>query len=620
MANLDPSTTRDLDSLGVANPFRTYSNIIYPRTMDEILQWAEWLWNRHGIYTMAIKRSIRYFLNELELYGDDLSVDQRKAYSLQLHRDFNILETAGLIGDDLIGFGNSFSSITLPIKRSIQCQECAMTRVLDKLEPDEGYTFEEWEFHSKCPSCGYSGVHTRLDTPDKSDLHGLRVIRWDPRDVQIDFCRLSGDREYYLKVDGNSAGKIKDGDHLHLCTVPWEFIEAVKEDELFKFNPKTFRHLEIATPAGSYRKNEGWGIPYFMSCFSQVVQLQMLERFDEAIAADFIVPLRYLTPGVSKAGLDPLQTFGMGNFMGNVKKMIKEHKNDPTHWGLLPAPVEYHVAGGEGAQLQQVEQIERRIDVLLSTMGVATEFYRGSLTAVNGPPIGLKAFEKTWSHFTGPIVTWLNWYLEQCSELLGWNTVNGRLIHTSLAEDEVTKQVKLNLASAGVVSQTTALKAFNIDPDIERERLKEEARQMADEAREENAKESKAGMLDEYVQMGAPSDIPPNAAQANMGLPAGEAAPPAAGGVMPAGPGGGMAPMGSGASTGNGPPTLDQMQADAAGMAQQLLASPTRKSELANLKKTDPTLHALVKQELENMEQGIQSQALLQAKQQGGGM
>jgi len=620
---IDPTARRDLDSTGVANPFRTYSNIIYPRTMDEVLQWAEWLWNRHGVYTMAIKRSIRYFLNELELYGENLALDERKVYTQQLHRDHNILYTAGLVGDDLIGSGNTFTSLTLPLKRSLQCSECGTTRALDILEPTKEYQWKTYTFHSKCPTCDYEGEFSRVDTVDKSDKHGLRALRWDPRDIQIDYCRLSDAREYYLKIDGKTAGKIKNGDHLTLCTVPWEFIEAVRDKQLFHFNGTTFRHFWIDQPAGGYRLNEGWGVPLFMCCFSQVVQLQMLDRFDEAIASDFIIPMRYLTPGVSKSGLDPLQNFGMQNFMGNVRAMVKGYKNDPTQWGFLPAPVDYNIAGGEGKQLMPSEDIERKIDNLLTTMGVATEFYRGSLSAVNGPPIGLKAFEKTWSHFTGPILSWLNWYLEQCSEQLGWNQVFCRLIHTSLAEDEVTKQVKLNLASAGVVSQTTALKAFNIDPDIERERLKEEARQMADDAREENAKEGKAQVLDEYIQQGAPAQIPPNAGQANMGLPPGEAAPPAAGGVMPAGPGGGMAPMGApggGGAAAPGGPTLDQMQADAAAQAQQLFGSPTRASELANLKKTNPTMHALVKAELDNMEQGIQSQALTQAKQQCGGI
>jgi hypothetical protein len=613
---LNPYTRRDLDQLGVANPFRTYSNAIYPRTMDEVLQWAEWLWMRHGVYMMAVRRSIRYFLNELELYGDDLSIDERKGYSEQLNRDFNVLSKAALVGDDMIGFGNSFTSLTLPIIRSIQCPECGQSRVLDKLIPDEEYKWQGFEFHSTCPGCGYEGRHDQKDAYDKSNENGLQVIRWNPRDVEIDYADYSGAREYYLRVDGAAAGKIKDGDHLTLCTTPWEFIESVAEEQRFKFNKEKFRHFDIEPVATLQYKTKGWGMPLFMSCFSQVVQLQMLDRLDEAVATDFIIPLRYLTPSTTRSGVDPLQTFGMGNFMGNVMGMIKEHKNDPTAWHTLPAPVDYNVAGGEGGQLQQAEQIDRRIDNLLNTMGVATEFYRGSVTAIAGPPISLKAFERSWGHFIQPITTWINWYLEQCSEQLGWKEVHGRLVMSSIAEDDTSKQVKLNLASAGVVSQTTALKAFNIDPDIERERLKEERRQLADDSREENAKESDAQMLDEYIQQGSPAQIPPNAAQANMGLPPGEAAPPAAGGVMPAGAPG-SAPTGA-APGGGGGPTLDQMQADAAAAAQQLFASPTRQSELANMKKTNPTLHALVTQELKNMEQGIQSQALTQAKSQGG--
>lgn len=612
---LNPYSAKDLDQLGVANPFRTYSNAIYPRTMDEVLQWAEWLWMRHGVYTMAIRRSIRYFLNELELYGDDLSVDERKQYSLQLNRDFNVLSDAALVGDDLIGFGNSFTSLTLPLKRSIQCPECGHLRMLDKLLPDDDYKWEQFEFIATCPGCEYQGVHEVKDSHDKSNANGLEVIRWNPRDIEIDHVDLSGAKEFYLNVSGDMAGKIKDGDHLTLCSTPWEFIEAVEQETRFKFNPEKFRHYDIPAVASLKYKVKGWGMPLFMSCFSQVVQLQMLDRLDEAIATDFIVPLRYLTPATTKGGIDPLQTFGMGNFMGNVMKMIKEHKNDPTTWHTLPAPVDYNVAGGEGNQLQQAEQIDRRIDNLLNTMGVATEFYRGSVSAIAGPPISLKAFERSWGHFVQPITSWLNWYLEQCSEQLGWKEVHGRLVMSSIAEDDTSKQVKLNLASAGVVSQTTALKAFNIDPDIERERLKEERRQQADDAREENSKEQDAQMLDEYIQMGAPSQIPPNAAQANMGLPPGEAAPPAQGGVMPAGGAMGAAPIPGG---GAGGPTLDQLQADAAAFAQQVFSAPDRQSQIANLKKTYPTLHALVKEELQNMEQGIQSQALTQAKSQGG--
>ena len=66
-----------------------------------------------------------------------------------------------------------------------------------------------------------------------------------------------------------------------------------------------------------------------------------------------------------------------------------------------------------------------------------------------------------------------------------------------------------------------------------------------------------------------------------------------------------------------GNPSVDDLMAQAQEIAQQLMAAPpaTRRNELTTMKKSNPTLHAMVKQELTNIEQGIQSDALAQAKQ-----
>ena len=603
-----------------ANPFATYSNKIYPRTIREVFEWAEWLWLRHGVYSQAIQRSIRYFLNGIELSGEDVSKDTRKEYEERLLDDFNILDILGIIGDDYLGFGNSFTSVSLPISRSLICSTpgCGLSRALDKMIKGQDYGWNNFKFTGTCPQCKRSVTFLRSDSREANEQQGqLIIIRWPPQDVAIDHNRITNESDYYYRIPNDVATKIKRGDPLTLQTLPWEFIEAVEKDKPLKFNNNTFIHLKNETSASMLARLDGWGLPKFMSNFSQVVQLQVLDRFNEAIAHDYIVPTRLMTPETTAGGMDPLQTFGMNNFMGAVRRMIQEHRKDPTSWHTLPAPVKYHVIGGEAKNLVPVELMDRGMDNLLTSMGIATDFYRGSLT-VGGPPIGLRMFEKTWIHHTTNLTKWLNWFLAKCQEFLMWKEMRGQLIMTSVVEDDVTKQVKLNLAASRVISNATALRAFKIDPDYEKERMLEEERDMADQAREEGARENKAQMLDEYVQQGVPGMIPPNAAQANMGLPEGQAAPPMAGGVMPMAPPG-AAPMGMAPGSG-GPPTLDDMMGEAQMMAQQLLTMPPniRRNELTNMKKTNPTMHALVKQELDNLEQGIQSTALQQAKSGGG--
>ena len=71
---------------------------------------------------------------------------------------------------------------------------------------------------------------------------------------------------------------------------------------------------------------------------------------------------------------------------------------------------------------------------------------------------------------------------------------------------------------------------------------------------------------------------------------------------------------------GGGTPSMDDIMAQAEQAAQQIMSmdSTTRRNELTNLKKSNPTLHAQVKQMIADMEQGVKSNALAQAKMQAG--
>ena len=104
-------------------------------------------------------------------------------------------------------------------------------------------------------------------------------------------------------------------------------------------------------------------------------------------------------------------------------------------------------------------------------------------------------------------------------------------------------------------------------------------------------------------------------------MPAGPGGMPMGGAPMPAGPGGmpmGGAPMpGGGGGMGtpsNGAVTPQGMMAQADQIAQQLLAIPyeVRRTQMVELKNSDPALHALVKQRMGDIRS--------QAKSEGGQM
>ncbi len=581
-----------------ANPFATFANKIYPRTIFDVFRWAEWLWLRHGTYSQAIKKSVRYFITGVELYGDGVGKDTRKKYEEFLLDKFDLLSLLATVGDDYVYSGNSFTSVHIPFIRQLACPVCGLTRPLSTLKPDSDWSFKNYEFTGTCPGCkARDVVFKRVDIRKPRDTEPLKVLRWAPQSISIDYCAITGDCEYYYQVPPRDQDKIKSGDPLYLESVPWEFVEAVKANRPLKMNKDTFFHARCPAGSALEPRLRGWGLPLFMSNFSQVVMLQILERYNEAIAMDYIVPFRLLSPPGQTGGSDPMLSHNVGNFMTSVRQMVKEHKLDPTTWHTVPYPVQYQSIGGEGASAVPVELLNYALDQLLTSMGIPQEFYRTTL-AIQGVPIGLRMFEKTWTHHVSVLNKWLNWFLSQCSKFMVWEKVYGRLSPTSLVEDDMGKQVKLNLASAGVISKQTALQSFGIDHDAEQDRMIEEESAMQEKLREQQAKDEKTQMLSEAFKQGM---IPPQAYNQSNGLgfmSAQGGAPAGAQGVPPAPPPIDTSAMGTS-------PSLDDLMAQAQEIATQLLtADPaTRRRELTNMKKQNPSLHAQVKQLLADREQ-----------------
>jgi len=579
-----------------ANPFATFANRIYPRTIYDVFKWAEWLWLRHGTYSQAIKKSVRYFINGIELFGEGVGKDVRKKYEEFLIDKFDLLNVIAATGDDYIYSGNSFSSVHIPFIRQLVCPLCGLTRPLNKTKPDKDWNFRNYEFVGKCPACDKDVTFTRVDTKKPKDAAPITILRWAPQHMSIDYCTITGDCEYYYEIPVSDKEKINKGDPLYLESVPWEFVEACKTDRPLKMNKSTFFHARCMTSASLEPKLKGWGLPLFMSNFSQVVMLQILERYNEAIAMDYIVPFRLLSPPAAIGGGDPMLVHNVGNFLSSIRQMIKEHQLDPTTWHTVPYPVQYQALGGNASSVVPVDLLNYVLDQLLTSMGIPQEFYRTTLV-VQGIPIGLRMFEKTWSHHVSVLNKWLNWFLDQCSKFLVWEKVHGRLIPTSVVEDDMIKQIKLNLASANVISKQTALQAIGLDLEAEQARLIEEEFAMQEKLREQQAKDEKTQMLMETFKQGM---IPPQAYNASNGLgfmPQYQQQIQGAGAMPPAPP---IDYTGLGQN-----PSIEDLLGQAQDLAGQLMtADPTtRRRELTNLKKQNPVLHAQVKQMLENQEQ-----------------
>lgn len=571
------------------DPFFDYASTQMPRSLYDVLRWAEYLWITNGTYRMAAQRIVRYFLTKIEL--QNASDDEKEKYDEFLDKKMRIMDILASIGDDYLAYGNSFTSIHIPFRRYLRCRKCRHERALHEVE----YSFEGWAFHGKCPQCGWRGQFERVDRRTIEE-DKPKVIRWSPHEIRLLHHPISHEVDYFWVPPGDFKQQIKRGNQFYLATTPWEIIEAVKANKWFKFNAGVIYHLKEDTVAGI--RNAGWGIPRIMSNFRQAWYVQVLKRYNEAIGLDYIIPFRVITPGKSSGTgeVDPLYHVNIGTFMSRVMDMIRRHRLDPVQWNALPFPVEYHALGGEGQDLAPVELINAGTDEFLNAIGTPAELYRGTLQ-VQAAPMALRLFERTWTHYISSINGWINWFFETITDLLSWEKIGGRLQPTMLAEDIEKKQIQLQLAAAQQISKQTAFAPFGINWREEIKRMFEEEKQFQEESSRFQEEQAKAQEFQQIFDAAHQSAMQPPGAM--PGMPAGPT--PAAGPVSPTT--GAPAPGGT---------TPADMMSQAEQVAMQMLGMPyeARKSELLKLKKSDQTLHALVIQKMDEIRN--------QAKQQGG--
>jgi hypothetical protein len=576
------------------DPWLDYAALEMPKNLTNVLQWCEFLWNSQAVYRMACERVTRYFITRIEV--EDVNDEVAEKYNKVFDRSLKANEQLALLGDDFICYGNSFSTLLAPFDRFLRCPSCALERPIDRVI----YQFtKDFQFIGQCPKCGKKIAYERKDRRSANNDE-FKVVRWSPHYMLIQYNPLTHDVEYRYRFPEDFKKRVREGDKFVLRTTPWEMLEAIKDNKLFRFDRQRLFHMKEASLAGM--RTMGWGIPRMIANFRQAYYVQVLHRYNEALAIDYIVPFRLLTPkpGSSQVA-DPLLHQNLGVTKGAVLEMVAEHRRDPATWHFMPFPMEYQALGGEGMQMANHELIGAGNDELLNGMGVPADLYKGTLQ-LEVAPTALRLFQQTWPQISSAYNGWLTWAARQIATIKNWEPATAKVQPVTLADDIEKKQILMQLSAAQQVSMGTAFSPFGIDVREETRKLQEEKRMQAEMAQEFQREEIERQKMDENLAIIEQTQAPA------QGGPAGAMAP------MGGGTPGMGAPMGGGQAGAGSTP--QQMMLQAEQIAQQLLQMPyeMRKSEMLKLKQSDEALHALVKSKMEKARQGAaqQGKAMLQ--------
>lgn len=607
---------------GFPTPWSSYSSEQMPSSLTEALKWSEFLVSSQPTYRAALERIISYFITEVEVSNTD--EEGKRNYKDFFHNTLGIQNILKIVGLEFLTYGNSFVSIVAPTRRGLRCQtpgcgfEAPIKAVIDT--PIYNFKWASGTCHAYCPSCKRTGewepVTRRSFEPER-----IHLKRWSPFEIDIEWQPYSDNAEFFWKIPPYFRRHVARGDRIVLEDTPWEIIDAALHNQNIRFNPDEIYHIKEPTLAGHYVR--GWGISRVLTHFRQAWYLAVLHRHNEAVALDYIMPLRLLSPESrgGSGGLtgDPLHGTDLGAFNAKLQSALQAHRNNPTGWMMSPYPVRYQFMGSGGDALVPHEMINQGKTDLLDAIGVPVELYKANLTVQTGP-VAIRIMEANWSHLLFTFNRLLQWIADKLSVIMSWDQAKVHLVKPSLADDLDRQLARLQLMLSGELSRTTGLKTVGIDFKDEIQKKFEDEQLIAEETEHAQETIDRLGM---GKQMAASGMDP-----AMGGMPPAGGMAPAMGGMPQGGmPPGGMPPAGGGAPTGapqvpgmppdpvdailaqvpmegGGELTPMDLESMAGPIAEQIFMLPagTRISALRKLKQQNTALHALVKSYLEQMD------------------
>ena len=625
------------------DPFLDVASQNMPETIRNALWWSEYIWNVFGTYRMSMERIVSYFLTDIEISGD-VSDDEKEKYTEFLDDSLDVMVFLQNMMRDRMCYGNAFGSVLVPFRRYLMCPKTGDLYPLHIVYKSPQFNFrwsEEFEFIATCPKTEWRGAWKVVDKPEDEESQ-ISLKRWSPHEIEILHDPYTDEMSYLWRIPEDYKRLVKKGHLFHLERVSEEVLKAIKNDHLFRFNDDAIFHMKEPTLAGI--RNRGWGLPRSLVNFRQIYYVQVLRRFNEAIALDYVIPFRLITPaargGGSAGGLpaqDPMMFYNSGDFRSQVKGMINRRRRDPASWQVLPFPVQYDMLGGDANQLAPKDLMDQGLETLLNESGTPVELYKGTLS-LQAAPVALRLFESTWRNLVQEANSLIQWIIQNISQLMSWEPVDGSLTRVTIADDMNKQMAALQLMMGQQVSGTTGLRAIGYDWDTEQRLLAEEAQKQQELQARTQEEMEQAGFAAEVAKgMNPMAPPPPGGGQEGaMGAPGSMAGAVAAGGQggggNPAGPdaqsamGAGMTPVSDyvGTMGPNTPITPNDLQAAAESLAQELLGldEGTKDSQLRELKQFNPTLHALVREKMDDIRRQTRMQGgamLMEQQGMGGG-
>lgn len=542
------------------NPFFDIANTYLPRDIRKTFTWCEHIYMSNGIVRAATDRVAQYFITEIQIKDEDNK--NAKELKKLLTKNKSLYLQACI---DSLVYGNSFVAAYLPFVRMLICPHCKASFNAKKID----YRFTNYKFMISCPNCKASGQAIVNDHKEKSPGR-INFLRIDPKQILINHDIFSGESEYYWNISQTSMKSVITSaitNKLSINAMPIDIMKVIEKNQNFLFSHKKIHHFKNPSLAGV---SSQWGFPPYLPIMKLNFYNAVLRRANEAIAMDFIVPFRVLSPRATPS-VDPMAMHSSDIFVSKMQDMAHRHRQDPASMQIMPYPVDYQAFGAEGKSLNVTPEIKDNSDEMLNALNFPAELFRNTLQ-YQAMPSALRMFENTWEYLVDGANGLLQFSADHICGFMGWEQMDVEFLKVKVADDMERKQIFMQLAAAQQISMMTALKPYDLDYATEKKNVMYQAK------------------IDQDIQRDMMRDMKEEAS---------------------------MAPPGNaGAQLSNPADVLGQ----ATSLAQVMLSMPyeQRRMELRKISQMNPVLHATVLKKMDEIRGQSRTQAGHQAMAQAG--
>jgi hypothetical protein len=434
-----------------------------------MLKWCRYYFLTNPLFHAVISKLSEYPITPISY--DCKNEELKKRWKHVLEEALDIQAFLISVGLDYHTYGNCFVTISFPFKKYLRCPVCKKQHPISDVE----YKFRDYQYLIVCKDCGGTGPAQVVDRYMRS-LKGVKLIRWGPENIGMVNNPITGETVYVYDMPQTLKNDILIGKQEIIEKIPKEFIEALRVSKALQFTPDSMFHLKRAHLA---EQGEEWGIPVVFASLKSAFYLQILQKAQEAIAEEHIVPLRVLFPQPSTQTGDPYNYADLSHWAQRVETEIARWRFDQNHIPIMPLPIGQEVIGGDGRALLLHQEIRIWSEHIVAGMGVPQEFVFGGLSW-SGSNVSLRMLENSFLRYRTQMLKLIQWIVTKTSLFMNWPSVPVHFTDFKMADDIQRKQLMVNLATTGKVSDRTLLDEMGLDYANEKSQMEDQFKYDAD--------------------------------------------------------------------------------------------------------------------------------------------